>query len=115
MREFKFRYWDTKHKEMLPDWQDQDTRAWCRFDGEDNYEIMEWTGLKDKNGAEIYEGDLIAHPAGFYLEVRYMAPSWRTFATGDGYGSEVLPFNVEIAGNIYEHPHLVDSGQKKEA
>ena len=68
-RQIKFRVWFTDDKEMLYDdgyihmsgtfigvHMAGDIDAWVDWD---NYILMQYTGLKDKNGKEIYEGDII--------------------------------------------------------
>jgi uncharacterized phage protein (TIGR01671 family) len=71
MREIKFRAWYEKDKQMLS-WSDLHQSAWNSFRGETpisiiyeilvarkhDFEVEQFTGLTDKNGVEIYEGDV---------------------------------------------------------
>src|SRR6187397_2936286 len=64
MREFKFRYWDKWNEEMI--YSDYDlTKFFERvqelFLGENGVEVMQYTGLKAKNGRDVYEGDLVEY------------------------------------------------------
>ncbi len=103
--EIKLRAWNKIDKVMITDLNSPYVHHGILV-SDSNDILMPFTGLQDKSGKDIYEGDLILHPEGFYLEVKYMAPSWRVCATGGGYGSEILPFNIEVAGNIYENSEL---------
>lgn len=80
-----------------------------RFDN-----VMQFTGLKDKNGKEIYEGDIIEVDVNIvkmyiphYSKRRYLAPV--DFFNGSFY----IPYKdwleqIEIVGNIYEDPNLIE-------
>ena len=58
MREIKFRAWNTKKKRMYPPWSIWKTDL-ASYEEPYNLKLMEYTGLKDMNGKEIYEGDFV--------------------------------------------------------
>ncbi len=140
MREIKFRAWD-KEKEKLLQWLGQYgedepdfnrdessagayTRLWealCRFEDEsDRFVLMQYTGLKDKNGKEIYEGDIIKRnkimhvPSDKVLNVV-------TFENGmfmcgiTTLDNIVSAFDPEVIGNIHENPDLLKKGEQNES
>ena len=131
MREIKFRAWDKKLKNMLfmdgmsMNWEYDhltfritgytDEEEWST--NEEDLELMQYTGLKDKNGKEIYEGDLIkTHTEGDTLLVIWNERSGNGWALKRQDGTIIqglFPTNdgapypeVEIVGNLYEHPEL---------
>jgi hypothetical protein len=118
MRQFKFRAWNKKHKYMTDDIDLYSSNGeWKWFYGDyavdDDFVIMQFTRLLDKNSKEIYEGDILKFPFEGYLR------SWKLPENGRVevkwmhyvyYPFERLPEDkTEIIGNIYQNPELLET------
>ena len=86
----------------------------------DKVEIMQFTGILDKNGKEIYEGDIVSFGKDYFDVDMLGKVYWYDKTAGffihrfDAEGQieeEVLisDYDIEVIGNIYENPELLES------
>lgn len=140
-REIKFRIWDKTFKKFLKD--DYESKNVIDRDGNlfmyvlsetfrdlyfykllKNIEISEYTGLKDKNGKEIYVGDILRYNFPYDGRLRHISPvtyleTQASFGLKDIYGNEIPLYRItannyfEVVGNIYENPELLEGKKWK--
>lgn len=134
MREIKFRAWDKNDKRIFIDPQmidfynkkigymqyqteympDTSYSIPVGFEEFEYSELMEWTGLYDKNGEDIYEGDIIFESFGEkYYKVIFENGSFKAEFKGDfeEYSFDLIDVvaqGCEVVGNIYENPELME-------
>jgi hypothetical protein len=106
MRQIKFRAWNP-HVKQIVNWEQMGDDHWDLWDEfADDKTIMQFTGLKDKNGKEIYESDLMKHPEfDDLVTVNWAENGYWTLSGWDFMRTN--PSLGEVVGNIYEHPELL--------
>ena len=126
MREIKFRAWDKENEYMYYDVGlhplnckscmtiSSEGLYYNNSKPEHNHELMQYTGLKDKNGKEIYENDIIKRNNGnkYIVEWNKEHSKFELFRIKDRYPVDFMELSawkeqVEIIGNIYENPELL--------
>ena len=126
-REIKFRAWNTDDNKMeyplvLAICNDGGTLNFKPLikcaDGNSaykDYPLMQFTGLHDRNGKEIYEGDILQYTDNFNRPITGVVQY-----LGNGFWIEekdethYMPNDREVIGNIYENPELIGGTQKEE-
>ena len=105
MREIKFR---TFYKDENILYRDVDINSECLPIYDENVVIMQYTGLKDKNCVEIYEGDIVK---GNYLRGIGVVEWNKYFCKFDiSHRMNIsLSDEFEVIGNIYENTELLES------
>jgi len=143
MKEIKFRLWDKEKNRMIyPVYQSRALKNQARheclhlypdsscslFDNDkedmifaiqpdETNRIMQFTGLKDNNGKEIYEGDIVSIiinnvNKGKY-EIKWNEYKWYPFS--EGIPPIYTGTKLEVIGNIYENPDLLTFEKTKGA
>lgn len=116
MRPIKFRAWDNLNKEMyyLDAPRLDANLGTVRFDAHrpfsEQFWLMQFTGLLDKSGKEIYEGDILQY-VGIVFPVTVDDFHGYRFMHGKDQLTKAVAIYAPILGNIHEHPALLgDSG-----
>lgn len=123
-REIKFRFWTgTNMRYRFDGWGEHVciNEMFKECDGAFDYKVMQYTGLKDKNGKEIYEGDIVnLHDWGIHTSDNVIATAKIVWSDefskfdfevieGDYIQDEYDRFRQSplIIGNVYENPELL--------
>ena len=132
MREFKFRAWDDVEEKMY--YTGEETDIVFYFDDNGivaekilgDYETeklpylkyMMFTGLYDRKGTPIYEGDLLQHPIGVLAEIKYsdyLAAFVAVYVQSGYIEMDFLDREIvnkcKVVGNIYENPELLEESE----
>jgi uncharacterized phage protein (TIGR01671 family) len=121
MREIKFRAWNKLTKNMVDLYKITPLILNADVNGlfipfSEHHPLMQYAGLKDKNGKEIYEGDIVQSGNKRIWEVRfgifqYIGQTYHGFSMYSSnceyplcYGS-----SSEVIGNIYQNPELLEA------
>lgn len=117
MREIKFRAWYGENIGMLtPQFAGDINEIFAQKNGI----YMQYTGFKDKNGREIYEGDIVKVTNGAEElggvdtgigRVEWLTKwgFWNVSKIENGLGDLLFNGYVEVIGNIYEDPELLEA------
>ena len=121
MREIKFRAWVPKERVMVA-WEEliADHYEFNEFNVEGGLIFLQYTGFRDENGKEIYEGDILECVVMHDCNIDYFGhkpPRYIVTWGTHGYVLEYygrwssIPYEIqywEVIGNIYENPELLE-------
>lgn len=116
-RIIKFRAWDKQQGTMHVIFDSEKQTEWYLPKLRERFEIMQFTGLIDQNGTEIFDGDILVVR---HLQSRHEeyweqpnGPAIPTCVRWDVDAARwTMPrdtMNFEVIGNVFEHPHLLQT------
>lgn len=109
IKEIKFRAWDSDAKKMITK-NSYVLRVMACNPNCPNFHVMQFTGLSDKNGVAIYEGDILYSEKLGYIPVTWWNEMARFWAKKQNHflHPDKAWKNVTIVGNIYGNPELLE-------
>lgn len=116
MRTIKFRAWDKENKRMIDSSSSQSVFFPADGLGLPQYELMQFTGLLDQEGEEVYEGDVVeGNPIGsngtIIGKVVWLNDGWFVSDETDRDNEKRLHYDffgrIKKLGNVHENPELL--------
>ncbi len=110
MRDIKFRFFDTKLKNIFTTYEMNSYEVWDSIE-DDRFIHMQFVGQKDKNQKEIFEGDILKHIDANGEKIGVVTwmneiNSFRIVFSADSY--YFIQDIDEVIGNIHENPELLE-------